>query len=181
MEEIWKDIPGFEGLYQVSNLGSVKSIYYSKSKILKPIKSSNDYYFINIYKNKKVKQELIHRLVYYAFNNILSNKQYVIDHIDNDKNNNCINNLQLVTNRYNSSKDKKQKSNNYNIYKNGPSYLVRMRINQNKYSIITCKKLNDAIKYRDLFISSYIPLINRQYTIYEIKDLIKDFKNKLKK
>lgn len=154
MEEIWKDVVGYEGLYQVSNLGRVKSLYFGKEKILKMFNCTNGYLFVNLYKDKKPNPCLIHRLVYESFNNIKSCRKFVIDHIDNDKCNNKLCNLQYVTNRYNSSKDKKSKSGHSNIYLNASSYLVRMRVDGKKVSVATCKTISEAIEKRDLFIKN---------------------------
>lgn len=65
MEEIWKDIKGYEGLYQISNLGKVKSLarttvrrgnkYFLKEKILKPQLGGIGYYQVSLWKNKKYK------------------------------------------------------------------------------------------------------------------------------
>ena len=64
--EIWKDIIGYEGRYQVSNLGRVKSLNYNntnKEKILKPKKENNGYLRVNLSKNGKAKMYSVHRLV----------------------------------------------------------------------------------------------------------------------
>ena len=66
--EIWKDIKGFEGLYQVSNYGRVKSFYGLKEKILKPKINSCGYYQVMLWKESIGKNYLIHRLVWIAFN-----------------------------------------------------------------------------------------------------------------
>lgn len=150
--EIWKDVIGYEKIYQVSNLGRVKSLFYNKQKILKPIKSTNGYLYVNLYKDKKAKTSFIHHVVYEAFYQIKSCRKNVIDHIDNNKVNNNLSNLQYITIRLNSTKDKKPKSGHSNIYLNSGSYLVRIRVNNQKISIGTFKKIEDAIIKRDLFI-----------------------------
>jgi hypothetical protein len=150
--EIWKDVINYEGLYQVSNLGNVKSLIFKKEKILKPQLSTNKYLMLNLYKNKKLHRVLIHRIMYEAFYCIKSCKRYVIDHIDNNKQNNNLNNLQYISNRKNSSKDKISKSGHSNIYLNSGNYLVRMRVNNIKKSIGTFKNIEDAIIVRDLYI-----------------------------
>lgn len=63
MIEEWRDIRGYEGLYQVSNLGRVKSIPREKTKggILKPLKDTTGYLSVNLYKNGKIKRCKIHR------------------------------------------------------------------------------------------------------------------------
>ena len=77
--EIWKDIKGYENLYEVSNLGRVRSldrwVKYSddrlrlyKGRILKPHKTTNGYLQVGLYKDGKIKMFLVHRLVWMAFN-----------------------------------------------------------------------------------------------------------------
>jgi hypothetical protein len=124
MEEQWKDINSYKGLYQVSNLGRVKSLdrivqgkikdYHYKSKILKPGTNNNGHLFVNLYKDNKPKTRTIHQLVAESFlNHVPCGYKLVIDHIDNDKNNNFLDNLQIITQRLNASKDKKNKSSKY--------------------------------------------------------------------
>lgn len=91
MKEIWKDIVGYRGLYQVSNLGKVR-----RTKILKTRKDKNGYVYITLCKNGKVKCGCIHRLVATAFiENPLGKEQ--VNHKDGIRNNNIVNNLEWVT------------------------------------------------------------------------------------
>ena len=98
--EIWKDIKEYEGLYQVSNLGRVKSLKYGKERILKPTTNKGNYLLVILYKNKKMKTYYIHRLVALTF---LPNPQNLpeINHIDEDKTNNCVDNLEFCDRKYN--------------------------------------------------------------------------------
>jgi hypothetical protein len=99
MEEIWKDIEGYEGVYQVSNLGRVKSLKYgikSRIKILSGAISSNGYFYVALYKNKKIVKISIHRLVAITFINNPEQKEQV-NHIDGNKTNNFYNNLEWAT------------------------------------------------------------------------------------
>ena len=70
IEEIWKDIPDYEGLYQVSNLGRVKNLnnYHSKTeKILKLIIHPKGYVRVTLFKNRKPKSIFVHQLVGICF------------------------------------------------------------------------------------------------------------------
>jgi len=65
--EIWKPVVGYEDLYEVSNMGRVKSLYFGKEKILKGIKDKDGYFRVHLYKFKKQLLFGIHRLVLMAF------------------------------------------------------------------------------------------------------------------
>ena len=94
--EIWHDIEGYEGLYQISNKGRVKSLYKGSERILKPRLNSSGYYFITLCNDSVSKQFQLHRLVAQAFIPNLYNKPQV-NHLDENKLNNCVNNLEWVT------------------------------------------------------------------------------------
>lgn len=152
MKEIWKPIRNYNN-YEVSNLGNVRN----KEKILKLSLSTSGYYKIGLWKNGKMKNKYIHRIIIENFYNVLpKDKKTVIDHIDNNKLNNRIDNLQIVTNRYNSIKDKNSKSGYSCIYKNNKKWLVRVRINGKKTSLGTFENIEDAIKCRDNFFSTQL-------------------------
>lgn len=93
--EIWKDIKGYEGLYQVSNEGRVKSIRYRKEKILHQNKVRG-YLRTILSKNGVKTQYQTHRLVYETFESDIPNGLQV-NHIDENKENNCVENLNLMT------------------------------------------------------------------------------------
>ena len=105
--EIFKDIPGYEGIYQVSDLGRVKSLRFNKEKILKPTVGSHGYYTVGLCKGKR-KTISVHQLVAMTFLNHKPDgtTKVVVDHIDNNPLNNRLYNLQLVTNRENTSKNR---------------------------------------------------------------------------
>ena len=97
--EIWKDIVGYEGLYQVSDLGNVRSLNYHREKrikILSQIKRPNDYLSVVIYVNGKCKKYSVHRLVAETFIPNPENKPQV-NHINGDKTDNRVENLEWCT------------------------------------------------------------------------------------
>lgn len=93
-----KDIKNYEGLYAVTSCGKVWS--YKRQKFLKPASDKKGYFKVVLYKNGKCKNYKIHRLVAEAYIPNPDNLPQV-DHIDNDKTHNYINNLQWITNRNN--------------------------------------------------------------------------------
>lgn len=105
MIEIFKDIEGYENLYQISNLGNVKSLgngnsNNSKEKILKPTKNKKGYLTVGLYKDGKLKRHKIHRLVAQAFIDNPNNLPQ-INHRDEDKTNNHFTNLEWCDTKYN--------------------------------------------------------------------------------
>ena len=123
-EEIWKDVKGYEGLYQVSNLGRVKSLNKKsrhstgsfrniKSRILKK-GVGNYYYQVSLSKDGEAKTRTIHQLVAEAF---LSHKpcgyNLVVNHIDFNKLNNNVDNLEIVTHRENTNQKHLKSSSKY--------------------------------------------------------------------
>lgn len=101
-KEIWKDIAGYEELYQVSNLGRIKRILFkngkyefAKEKILKNV-LTKDYYHITLSKNNKKQIYMVHKLVAKAFLDEEKNKDY-INHKDGNKLNNNVENLEWCT------------------------------------------------------------------------------------
>lgn len=100
MEEIWKDIKGYENEYLVSNLGRIKSIKNGKNLIMKLDTEKKGYLSVKLYKNGKRKSYKVHRLVAIAFIENPYNKPEV-NHIDAIRSNNNVNNLEWVTSKEN--------------------------------------------------------------------------------
>ena len=118
MKEIWKDIEGYEGLYQVSDLGRVKSLKFGKERILKQNQTYKGYLVVTLSENGKTKTRNVHVLVAMAF---LDHKpdgtqKVVVDHIDNNKNNNTLDNMQLISHRENVSKDRYNETGYTGVY-----------------------------------------------------------------
>lgn len=121
--EIWKNISGYEG-YMVSNLGRVKSLNYNKTgkpQILKNKKLNNGYLRVHLYKDRKVKCYLVHRLVADAFipnpNNLTE-----VNHINEDKTDNRVDNLEWCDRVYNAT---------YSLSK--PVYSINISTNEITY------------------------------------------------
>lgn len=96
--EIWKDIPEYEGLYQASNFGRVKSLkrpYGLKEKILKQ-QLVCGYYIVGLCKNSIRKKYLVHRLVWETFNGTIA-EGLQVNHINEIKTDNRLENLNLMT------------------------------------------------------------------------------------
>lgn len=103
MEEIWKDICGYEGIYQVSNLGNVKSIHYrgtNEARNLTPKKNCRGYLWVEMKSGSKHRCALVHRLVAETF---IANPNGLpfINHKDEIKTNNAVENLEWCTASYN--------------------------------------------------------------------------------
>lgn len=94
-KEVWKSVKGFEGLYEISSLGRVKSSYRTK-KILRPVTQRGGYLQVSLSKNKTVYYRKVHRLVAEAFLKYDSERFYV-NHKDCNKKNNIPSNLEYCT------------------------------------------------------------------------------------
>ena len=104
MNEVWRDIAEYQGKYQVSNLGQVRTLNYrntGKEHILSTSLSREGYVYTNLLKEGKLKKRSIHSLVAQAFIPNTENKPYV-DHINTDRTDNRAENLRWVTPKENS-------------------------------------------------------------------------------
>lgn len=128
MQEIWKDIVGYEGLYQVSNLGRVKSLdrYVGHNKggkrlykgsIIKQGLCKQGYYIVQLCKNNKAKTKRVNRLVAQAFLDNPNNLPQV-NHIDKNKYNNKVENLEWITSKDNTRYSRCLKVDQYDLENN---------------------------------------------------------------
>ena len=153
----WKLIDGFGGTYSVNNYGEVRN--NKTGKLMKPRKNETGYLRINLTKNGKPKCMRVHRLVAQAFIPNPENKLQV-NHIDFNRENNCVSNLEWVTNQENTQysvcnrklpgqrKKRNNKTGERNITHYNGYYVVR--IYGKKYVSKSFKNIDDAKQWRDL-------------------------------
>lgn len=130
MAEIWKDLNGYEGLYQISDLGNVKSIYCSNHRILKQ-SLKGKYLSVCLFKNNERKTIRVHQLVAIAFLNHKPNGfEFVVDHIDKNRQNNKLDNIRIVTQRENTSNPNVKKTSQYTgVYRKGKKWASSIYLN----------------------------------------------------
>lgn len=166
MKEVWKDVPGFEGFYQVSNLGRVRSIavrrclhgkihVINREHIMTPTDNGNGYLMVNLRENNKRTSVGVHRLVASAFVDKPEGCN-VVNHIDFDTHNNNCNNLEWCTQKQNiiHSLDNMKHPRKSKLPKTGKKYIhekdnkFRVCIKQiNVYKSFAT--LHEAIRFRD--------------------------------
>lgn len=108
MSEIWKDIPNYQKLYQVSNYGKIRSLdhyssnHFYKGRVLKPWANRKGYLLVKLCKNGHIKELQLHRIVASVF---LPNhdKKLQVNHLDENKKNNKVANLEWCTAKQNSN------------------------------------------------------------------------------
>lgn len=160
MQEIWKDIPSYEGKYQVSNLGRVKSKRFNKEKILKQYIINKRYFAIDLqYKNIKTKYTL-HQLVAMAFlDHTPCGFKLVVDHINNNSFDNNLNNLRIIT----------QRENIHNVNNEYSSKFKGVSFNKLSNKWMSQIYINGKSKYLGLFDSEYEAHLEYQKALDEIK------------
>ena len=163
MIEFWKSIPGYEGIYEVSDLGRVKSLGNNESrkeKILKPGLAGGGYYIVTLHKNGNGKTKLIHQLVAICFlNHIPCKHKKVVDHKNSNRIDNRLDNLQIITQRENVYKAQ----GNYSSQYKGVYWAKRI-----------CKwqsgiRINGKSKHLGYFIDEYDAHLAYQKALEEIK------------
>lgn len=104
IDEIWKDIPEYEGKYQASNLGRIRSLHYEGHNEIRVLKQQkrNNYWRISLYIGHSGKVHTVSRLVWVTFNGKIP-KGMQVNHIDENTDNNCLWNLNLMSAKTNSN------------------------------------------------------------------------------
>jgi hypothetical protein len=162
-KEEFRDVPCYEGMYQVSDLGRVKSVLrkswnghsfiVQKEKILKSI-NNKGYLYVAVCKKSKSYKKQIHQLVAMSFlNHVPCGYEIVVDHINNIRIDNRLVNLQITTNRENCSKDKigKGSSKYTGVYwhKTSQKWRAMIRINgKRKYLGLFANELEAYESYK---------------------------------
>lgn len=149
ISEIWRDIPGFEKVYQVSNLGRVKSLsryitpkvgkpYKVEDKLLKLGVHTGGYLTVSLRKEGRYFNKYVHRLVLLTFSKGVGE---TVNHIDGDKKNNTLENLEWATYRSNLLHAKELKLNN----NHGEGHWNNTKLNWDKVNEI--RRLKSCGKY----------------------------------
>ena len=99
--EQWRDVEGYDGMYQVSDLGRVRSKHSGKWKLMRPRNNGTGYLLVSLYMNGKQKQSYIHRLVAQAFIPNDDESKNQINHRNEDKTENKVSNLEWCSAQYN--------------------------------------------------------------------------------
>lgn len=102
-QEQWRDIDGYDGAYQVSDLGRVRSLKFGKVRVLRARKNGNGYLRVWLFKNGDRKQSSVHRIVAQAFIKNDDETKIYINHRDECKQNNRLWNLEYCTPKYNTN------------------------------------------------------------------------------
>ena len=144
--EIWKDVPEYEGLYKISNLGNVRSLKFNRITDIKHLSKSR--YHVTLSKNKIKSVNTVSVLVAKAFLNHKScGHKIVVDHIDNNPSNDKLYNLQLITQRHNLTKNRKAKSGYTGVYRTSSNnYYSEIRKNDKRIYLGTFKTPQEAAK-----------------------------------
>jgi hypothetical protein len=169
--EEWRDVPGYEGLYQVSNMGRVYSLPKKwisgnggvgghSGKFLKPRIKEKEYLQITFCKNGKMKSFEMQQIVAMAFlNHIPCGHNVIVDHIDENPSNNKLENLQLLTQRGNTLRIKKGKGYTSDFkgaywHKAGNGWASKIVLNNDRIYLGLFKKEEHAAKAYQLALAN---------------------------
>jgi len=161
--EIWKNVKGYEGMYEVSDLGNVKSLERSvssprglnriiKERLLKPSKNKGGYLSVVLSKESICKTNPIHQLVVKTFlNKEIKGKDFVVNHINFNKTDNRLCNLEIVTFRNNTNRKHCKSSSKYtgvSWFKSRNKWISQIVIKgKNKYLGLFTNEIDAHLAY----------------------------------
>lgn len=157
MKTEWKPIKGFDGVYEISNVGEVKSHMGNSERVLHPTDNGNGYLIIGLSKNKVCKNFYIHRLVAQEFLGEIP-PGMVVNHKDYNTKNNSVENLEIITQKQNvmysvKNMEKPRKSNPRSGYKHirykKKAYEVAIDFKEKVYYVGRFSNLVDALNKRE--------------------------------
>ena len=168
LQEEWKAVVGYENLYEISNFGRVKSLNRLDSMgrvVEETIKAyhinTTGYPAITLNKEGKKKTKMIHQLVVQSFlGHIPNNYNGVVNHLDEIKTNNRLDNLEVVSSRYNTQYSKPTKG----VYERKGKFEVYIRINGKKAYLGTYTSKEEALKVRNTKLQEIDTFIPLKYT-----------------
>ena len=169
MKEEWRDIKGYEGKYQVSSYGRIKSLNYNrtkKEKILNPCLTKKGYLIVDLYKNGRRKPCTVHKLVALHFIPNYDNLPQV-NHKDENKSNNRVDNLEWCTSIYN---------NNYGTRNKRMSEKLKGR----KFTKEHKKNLSEALKGRPILEDTKKKMSSSRKGKHHTEDIKKKISEKMK-
>lgn len=140
MIEIWQPVIGYEGIYEVSNFGRVKSFKYGRETLRKPFLRKDGYFELGLCKNGKKKNFLVHRIELEAFQGLSGDPaQIFVNHKDGVKSNNILSNLEWST----------PGENTRHAWKSGLSENVRLAAKKQTNNAKI--NYNDATEIREIY------------------------------
>lgn len=154
INEVWRDIPGYKNLYQISDQGRVRSLKFGKEKILSPGLNKNGYYHIALCLNGKIRRFFVHRLVAMTFIFNPENKDCV-DHINGVRSDNRLENLRFCTKKENSNFPLARKNNSDSKLNNPKLLKPVLQIDKNTGDVIKeYSSINEASREANVHNSS---------------------------
>lgn len=149
--EIWKPVKGYEGLYEASDMGRVKSLNYGRmgeERLMKPTLKEGGYLVVNLWRNNKCRLVRVHRLVYEAFNGYIppftnyghGDERMEINHIDEDKTNNKLSNLELVSHKENNAHETRKERQKKAVSKRVYQYTLDKKLIRIWDCVIDCAR-----------------------------------------
>lgn len=154
-QEQWRDVDGYDGMYQVSDLGRVRSKHSGEWKVMKQGRQKDGYLRVVLSKDKKVKYYLTHRLVAQAFIPNIDETNTIINHINEDKTDERVSNLEWCDYKYNNTYNNLQsrkKNSKYPKIKDlyNPDLTIKQNIEVFRSKGIECSKIVIRRLRRDL-------------------------------